>query len=94
MFDFQGLLEIISHAHEFRDVPIRQKEETILKKLAERLPSQQKQQKWSDPHVKVNLLLHAHLSRITLSAELTKDTEQVVLKAVRLAQACVDVISR
>lgn len=42
----------------------------------------------------MNLLLNAHLSRIQLTAELTKDTESVVLKAIRLVQACVDVLSR
>ena len=41
----------------------------------------------------VNLLIHAHLSRIGLPAELNKDTELIVLKAIRLVQACVDVLS-
>ena len=50
----RGLLEIISHASEFADVPIRHKEEATLAKLAERLPDQMKNQKWSDPHVKVS----------------------------------------
>jgi len=43
--------------------------------------------------LKVNLLLHAHLSRIHLTAELSKDTDWVVLKSVKLVQACVDVLS-
>lgn len=42
----------------------------------------------------MNLLLNAHLSRIQLTAELNKDTEMIVLKAIRLVQACVDVLSR
>lgn len=42
----------------------------------------------------VNLLMNAHLSRIQLSAELNKDTEVIVLRAIRLVQACVDVLSR
>lgn len=90
----RALLEIISNATEFNEIPIRHKEEATLKKLAEKMPGHQKVQKWSDPHVKVNLLLHAHLSRIQLTAELSKDTEKIVLKAVRLVQACVDVLSR
>ncbi|KJH44067.1 Sec63 domain protein [Dictyocaulus viviparus] len=44
-------------------------------------------------HHNVNLLIHAHLSRIQLSAELSKDTDVIVLKAIRLVQACVDVLS-
>jgi len=89
----RALLEIITNASEFNDVPIRHKEEATLKKLAERLPNQMRSQKWSDPHVKVNLLLNAHLSRIQLTAELNKDMEKAVLKATRLTQACVDVLS-
>ncbi|KAI1727001.1 sec63 brl domain-containing protein [Ditylenchus destructor] len=87
------LIEIIANATEFDSIPIRYKEEITLRKLAERLPNQLKSQKWTDPHVKVNLLLHAHLSRIQLTAELNKDTETIVLKAIRLVQACVDVLS-
>jgi pre-mRNA-splicing helicase BRR2 len=50
----RALLEIITNASEFNDVPIRQKEDVTLKKLSERLPNQMKNQKWSDPHVKVS----------------------------------------
>ncbi|CAD5210662.1 unnamed protein product [Bursaphelenchus okinawaensis] len=88
----KAILEIVSYADEFKDMPIREKEEATLKKLAQTLPNVQNSQKWSDPHVKVHLLLNAHLSRIQLSAELTKDTEQILPKAVRLIQACVDVL--
>ncbi|GMT33326.1 hypothetical protein PFISCL1PPCAC_24623 [Pristionchus fissidentatus] len=89
----RALIEIISNASEFATMPIRHKEDTVLKQLADRLPGQLKNQKFTDPHVKVNLLIHAHLSRIQLSAELNKDMETVVLKSVRLVQACVDVLS-
>ncbi len=36
--------------------------------------------KFNDPHVKANLLLQAHLSRIQLSAELHKDTDEILIK--------------
>ena len=36
--------------------------------------------KFNDPHVKANLLLQAHLSRIQLSAELQKDTDEILIK--------------
>ncbi|KAL3076890.1 hypothetical protein niasHT_039670 [Heterodera trifolii] len=89
----RALIEIVSNATEFSTLPIRHKEEVTLKKLADRLQGQMKNQKWNSPQVKVNLLLHAHLMRIQLSAELTKDTDWIVLKTVRLVQACVDVLS-
>ena len=40
------------------------------------------------------LSLQAHLSRMQLSAELQSDTEDILGKAIRLIQACVDVLSR
>lgn len=36
--------------------------------------------KFNDPHVKTNLLLQAHLSRMQLSAELQSDTEEILSK--------------
>lgn len=89
----RALIEIISASSEFGNVPMRHKEDVILRQLAERLPGQLKNQKFTDPHVKVNLLIHAHLSRVKLTAELNKDTELIVLRACRLVQACVDVLS-
>lgn len=89
----RALIEIISSASEFATVPMRHKEDVILRQLAERLPGQLKNQKFTDPHVKVNLLIHAHMSRVKLTAELNKDTELIVLRACRLVQACVDVLS-
>ncbi|CAF4077206.1 unnamed protein product, partial [Rotaria sordida] len=62
-------------------------------KLATRLPNKLNNVKFNDPHVKANLLLQAHLSRIQLSAELQKDTDEILIKAIRLIQACVDVLS-
>ncbi|XP_061184302.1 U5 small nuclear ribonucleoprotein 200 kDa helicase-like isoform X1 [Saccostrea echinata] len=89
----KGLLEIVSNAAEYEDVPIRHHEEAILKSLASRLPNKLSNQKYNDPHVKTNLLLQAHLSRMQLSAELQSDTEDILSKAIRLIQACVDVLS-
>ncbi|VDO35832.1 unnamed protein product [Haemonchus placei] len=89
----RALIEIIANASEFASIPMRHREDVVMKQLAARLPGQLKNQKFSDPHVKVNLLIHAHLSRIQLSAELSKDTDMIVLKAIRLVQACVDVLS-
>uniref|UniRef100_A0A667XVK9 U5 small nuclear ribonucleoprotein 200 kDa helicase n=1 Tax=Myripristis murdjan TaxID=586833 RepID=A0A667XVK9_9TELE len=57
------------------------------------LPHKLNNPKFNDPHVKTNLLLQAHLSRMQLSAELQSDTEEILSKAVRLIQACVDVLS-
>lgn len=89
----RGLIEIISSAAEYESVPVRHHEDSILRQLASRLPHKLANPKYSDPHVKTNFLLQAHLSRMQLSAELQSDTEDILNKAVRLIQACVDVLS-
>ncbi|CAB4065806.1 SNRNP200 [Lepeophtheirus salmonis] len=90
----RGLIEIVSAASEFENLPIRHGEDNLLRNLSHKLPNKLVGgAKFNDPHVKANILLQAHLSRIQLSAELQQDTEMVVGKAVRLIQACVDVLS-
>jgi len=49
----RAIIEIISNATEFSSLPVRHKEEVTLKKLADRLQGQVKNQKWNSPHVKV-----------------------------------------
>ncbi|XP_044737520.1 putative U5 small nuclear ribonucleoprotein 200 kDa helicase [Chrysoperla carnea] len=94
----RGLLEIVSSAAEYDDVPIRHKEDNLLRSLAQRLPNKitgtgGAPPKYNDPHIKTNLLLQAHLTRLQLGAELQGDTEVILSKAIRLIQACVDVLS-
>uniref|UniRef100_A0A8C2KUU7 Activating signal cointegrator 1 complex subunit 3 n=1 Tax=Cyprinus carpio TaxID=7962 RepID=A0A8C2KUU7_CYPCA len=86
-------IEIISNAAEYKNIPIRHHEDTLLRQLAQKVPHKLNNPKFNDPHVKTNLLLQAHLSRMQLSAELQSDTEEILSKAVRLIQACVDVLS-
>uniref|UniRef100_A0A8B9LIR2 U5 small nuclear ribonucleoprotein 200 kDa helicase n=1 Tax=Astyanax mexicanus TaxID=7994 RepID=A0A8B9LIR2_ASTMX len=78
---------------EYKNIPIRHHEDTLLRQLAQKVPHKLNSPKFNDPHVKTNLLLQAHLSRMQLSAELQSDTEEILSKAVRLIQACVDVLS-
>uniref|UniRef100_A0A8C7QRT5 U5 small nuclear ribonucleoprotein 200 kDa helicase n=1 Tax=Oncorhynchus mykiss TaxID=8022 RepID=A0A8C7QRT5_ONCMY len=86
----RGLIEIISNAAEYKNIPIRHHEDNLLR---QKVPHKLNNPKFNDPHVKTNLLLQAHLSRMQLSAELQSDTEEILSKAVRLIQACVDVLS-
>ncbi|XP_014247747.1 putative U5 small nuclear ribonucleoprotein 200 kDa helicase [Cimex lectularius] len=90
----RGLIDIISSAAEYDDIPVRQNEESILEPLSAKLPYKVSAgSKFNDPHVKTNLLLQAHLSRLNLGPELQGDTEQILGKSIRLMQACVDVLS-
>lgn len=91
-------MEIISSAAEYEEVPVRHHEDNVLRSLAQRLPNKLTGPngglpKFNDPHIKTNLLLQAHLCRLQLGAELQGDTEVVLNKAIRLIQACVDVLS-
>ena len=52
----------------------------FLFQLASRLPNKLSQSRYTDPHLKTNLLLQAHLSRITLSAEMQADTDLILSK--------------
>uniref|UniRef100_A0A8C5RUU1 SEC63 domain-containing protein n=1 Tax=Laticauda laticaudata TaxID=8630 RepID=A0A8C5RUU1_LATLA len=89
----RGLIEIISNAAEYENIPIRHHEDNLLRQLAQKVPHKLNNPKFNDPHIKTNLLLQAHLSRMQLSAELQSDTEEILSKAIRLIQACVDVLS-
>ncbi|XP_052757266.1 putative U5 small nuclear ribonucleoprotein 200 kDa helicase [Galleria mellonella] len=94
----RGLLEIISSAAEYSDLCIRHREENIIKALAAKVPHKPTAPsggtvKYNEPHVKAHVLLQAHLSRMQLPAELQADTAIVLTKAIRLIQACVDVVS-
>ncbi|XP_071957394.1 U5 small nuclear ribonucleoprotein 200 kDa helicase-like [Antedon mediterranea] len=89
----RGLIEIISEAAEYDRIPIRHHEDSVLRQLAQKVINKIPNAKYNNPHIKTNLLLQAHLSRMQLSAELQSDTEDIIGKALRLIQACVDVLS-
>lgn len=76
----RGLIEIISNAAEYENIPIRHHEDNLLRQLAQKVPHKLNNPKFNDPHVKTNLLLQAHLSRMQLSAELQSDTEEILSK--------------
>ena len=78
----KGLLEILSSAAEYESLPIRHKEDSLLRQLGTRVPLKLPQAKYNDPHVKTNLLIQAHLSRLQLSAELQTDTEEILKKVI------------
>jgi hypothetical protein len=49
----RALIEIIANASEFEHIPIRHKEDVVLRQLADRLPNKPHSEKYTDPHVKV-----------------------------------------
>ncbi|KAJ1551678.1 DEIH-box ATPase, partial [Nowakowskiella sp. JEL0078] len=103
----RGLLEIIVAAAEFEDVTIRHHEDSVLRRIYERVPVKlsattttstgaviaSSQPNFIDPHVKTHILLQAHFSRLQLPPDLENDQRLIVSKIIPLIQACVDVIS-
>lgn len=90
----KGLLEIISHASEYADIPVRHGEENLLRNMAAHLPvSIMHIPSYTDPHVKANILLQAHFSRKPLPTDIRGDQAKVLTLAIPLLQALVDVVA-
>jgi pre-mRNA-splicing helicase BRR2 len=89
----KGLLEIVSSAQEFEDLPIRHHEEGPLRRLYDRCRVKVDTADYTSPHFKAFLLLQAHFSRLNLSEDLKIDQAHVLGKVVGLLSACVDVMS-
>jgi len=89
----KGLIEIIANAAEFQNLPMRHHEDDILRQLVQKVPYKPIQPKLSDPHIKANLLLQAHMSRLELPPEIALDVQDILPTAIRLISACVDVLA-
>ncbi|KAK7272679.1 hypothetical protein RJT34_29429 [Clitoria ternatea] len=89
----KGLLEVLSSASEYAQIPIRPGEEEVVRKLINHQRFSFENPKVTDPHVKANALLQAHFSRQFVGGNLALDQKEVLLSANRLLQAMVDVIS-
>ncbi|CAO1628538.1 unnamed protein product [Sympodiomycopsis kandeliae] len=89
----KGLLEIVSSATEFEDIPIRQHEEVILRRLYDRLPYKIDKIDFLSPFYKVFILLQAHFARLSLPTDLASDQKEILGKVLNLLSATVDVMS-
>ena len=70
----RGLLEIISNASELEMLPIREKEESLLKQFATKLTHKLPEgARLHEAKSKTFILLQCHLSRLQLSAKLQHD---------------------
>ncbi|KAL9670008.1 hypothetical protein QQ045_007558 [Rhodiola kirilowii] len=89
----KGLLEILSSASEYAQLPLRPGEEDVVRRLMNYQRFSPENPKYTDPHLKANVLLQAHFSRHNVGGYLALDLREVLLNATRLLQAIVDVIS-
>lgn len=84
----QGLLEILSAASEFEELPVRPGEEEAVRKLLAHAPvAIDKAARYTDPHTKANALLQAHFSRVSIAGDMTTDQRSILGDASRLLQA-------
>jgi len=89
----KGLLEVVSSSAEFETIPIRRHEESLLRRIYDRVPVKLDQVNFEAPHFKTFLLLQAHFSRLQLPPDLVADQTLVLEKVMNLLSACVDVMS-
>ncbi|KAK9455830.1 Sec63 Brl domain-containing protein [Dipodascopsis uninucleata] len=91
----RGILDIVTAAAEFENVPIRRHEDDVLRRLHDRIPIKMSPEnlQFESPHFKSFVLLQAHLSRMMLPADLVADQKMVLSKVLGLLSACVDVMS-
>lgn len=94
----KSLLDILSHASEFDDVPTRIGDENAVMLLFEKAHIPPRNMDDASPsfsaiHLKVHLLLQSHMSRFSVGGDLLEDRRFVVGKSVHLLRALVDIIS-
>ncbi|KAK2078632.1 hypothetical protein QBZ16_003472 [Prototheca wickerhamii] len=88
-----ALVEVVSAASEFDAVPVRPGEERLVERLLAHAPLAVSRPRFTDPHTKIDALLQAHFARSELAIDLDADRRAAVPQAVKLVQACVDVLS-
>lgn len=89
----KGILEIVTSATEFESIQIRRHEDSILRRIYDRVPVKMSEPDYDSPHFKAFALLQAHFSRMQLPIDLAKDQETIVSKVISLLSATVDVLS-
>ena len=89
----KGLLEVVSSSAEFESIPIRRHEDSLLRRIYDRVPVKLDKLDFEAPHFKTFLLLQAHFSRLQLPPDLAADQVLVLEKVLNLLSACVDVMS-
>ncbi|KAJ7285982.1 putative RNA helicase [Mycena rebaudengoi] len=89
----KGVLEVVSSSAEFETIPIRRHEDTLLRRIYDRVPVKLEKADFEAPHFKTFLLLQAHFSRLQLPPDLVADQALVLEKVLNLLSACVDVMS-
>ncbi|CAK9255752.1 unnamed protein product [Sphagnum jensenii] len=88
----EALLHVLCGAAEYDELPVRHNEEKLNEGLAKQVRWAVDTRSLDDPHVKTNLLLQAHFTRMELPiSDYVTDTKSVLDQSIRVLQAMVDV---
>ncbi|KAH9490919.1 activating signal cointegrator 1 complex subunit [Bulinus truncatus] len=86
------LIDVLSNASEFAELPVRHNEDQLNGDLANQIPLEVNRSSLDSSHTKTNILLQAYFSRLTLpSSDFQTDTKSVLDQAIRVLQAMLDV---
>ncbi|CAG1963457.1 unnamed protein product [Fusarium graminearum] len=89
----KGIMEIVTSATEFETIQIRRHEDSLLRRIYDRVPVKMSEVVYDSPHFKSFVLLQAHFSRMQLPIDLAKDQEILLTKILSLLSAMVDILS-
>lgn len=88
----EEVLKALCDVHEYYELPVRHNEDLMNAELAKDCPISVDAMNMDSPHVKANLLLQAHFSRVPLPcADYLTDLKSVLDQAIRILQAMIDV---
>ncbi|GLJ46147.1 hypothetical protein SUGI_0972180 [Cryptomeria japonica] len=86
------LFHVLCGASEYDELPVRHNEEHINEVLSKEVEYEVDKYSLDDPHVKTNLLLQAHFSRLELPiSDYVTDLKSVLDQSIRIIQAMIDV---
>ncbi|KAH6898951.1 Sec63 Brl domain-containing protein [Thelonectria olida] len=89
----KGIMEIVTSATEFETIQIRRHEDSLLRRIYDRIPVKMAQPAYDSPHFKAFVLLQAHFSRMQLPIDLAKDQEILLSRVLSLLSSMVDILS-
>ncbi|CAG2116212.1 unnamed protein product, partial [Medioppia subpectinata] len=90
--DFGAVLDTLCNAYEYNELPVRHNEDILNATLATTCPIKLSRHPMDSPHTKANLLLQAHITRLSLpNTDYFTDLKSVLDQAIRVTQAMIDV---
>ena len=88
----EELLAVLSHCHEYDELPVRHNEDLLNGELAKQCRIAVNPQALDSSNTKAHLLFQAHFSRLNLPcADYATDTKSVLDQSIRIMQSMIDV---